>query len=68
MRHNLAELTADERADIERDKQRWHQALNITLSRRPAQIRQWLATINDTEEKEDWRQRLNTLRRQSPFK
>lgn len=68
MSYNLAKLPADERADIERDKQRWHQALSITLSRRPGQIRQWLETINDDEEKEDWRQRLNALRHKSPFR
>ena len=63
MSHNLASQSAKVRADIERDKKRWHQAWMMTRNRHPQWIRQWLATLEDQEEKEDWRYRLNTLRK-----
>lgn len=62
MSHNLAVLPADIRTDIERDKDRWHRAWVMTRNRHPQWIREWLATIEDENEKDDWRYRLNTLR------
>lgn len=60
--HNLALLPADIRSEIERDKKRWHLAWVMTRNRDPRWIRQWLSAIEDQQERDDWRHRLNTLR------
>lgn len=62
MSHNVARLPAEIRADIERDKKRWYEAWLIIRNRHPQWIRQWLSSIEDQDDKDDWRHRLNTLR------
>lgn len=64
---NLAERPAAIRAEIEQDKQRWFRAWRITQSKRPAEIRVWLSQIDDEDERNDWRRRLNALRHRSPY-
>lgn len=63
MSHNLATLPAEIRIDIDREKKRWFAAWVMVRNHRPQQIRHWLATIQDQEDRDDWRHRLNTLRR-----
>ncbi|KMQ74022.1 hypothetical protein [Marinobacter subterrani] len=67
MSHNLALQPEDHRAGIERDKRRWFKAWQITQSRRPADIRVWLQEMEDGEDRNDWRRRLNALRHRSPY-
>lgn len=64
---NLAERPQAIRAEIEQDKQRWFRAWQMTQGKRPAEIRVWLSRIDDEEEKNDWRRRLNAMRHRSPF-
>lgn len=61
---NLANLPNNERAGIERDKQRWFKARQMIQNKRPPEIRAWLARIEDEAERDDWRHRLNTINRQ----
>nr|DAV09141.1 MAG TPA: DNA polymerase III, theta subunit [Caudoviricetes sp.] len=60
---NLADLPADERAAIEQDKHRWHEAWQMILKKRPDEIRAWLMRQTDDELREDMRRRLNVVRR-----
>lgn len=62
MSHNLDELPAEIRAKIERDKKRWHQAWVMTRNRQSGWIRQWLTGVEDADDRNDWRHRLNRLR------
>ncbi len=64
---NLATLPPGRRADIERDKQRWFRAWQITMNRTPAEIRVWLKEMGDENERNDWRRRLNAMRHRSPY-
>lgn len=59
---NLANLPAEERAAIELDKRRWMEAHTMTQSKRPDEIRAWLAKMEEGDEKEDLRRRLNVIR------
>lgn len=63
---NLAQLPDSQRAEIERDKQRWLKAWRLTMRSRPAEIRAWLQRVESEDEKNDWRRRLNALRHRSP--
>ena len=63
MSHNLAGQSAETRADIEREKKRWQKAWLMVRNRHPQWIRHWLTTIEDKDDRDDWRHRLNTLRR-----
>jgi|GEM_PF-1128993 len=66
---NLAALPRDQRAEIERDKQRWFRARQMIRDKRPPEIRAWLARIEDKAERDDWRRRLNTIKnRKKPKK
>jgi hypothetical protein len=60
---NLASLSAEERAAIELDKQRWKEAHYMLSTKRPEEIRAFLAREMDEEYREDLRRRLNTIRR-----
>ena len=61
---NLATMPDSQRAEIERDKQRWHKAWQMIRTMRPPEIRAWLARIDNDTERDDWRRRLNTINRQ----
>lgn len=63
---NLAGLSREQRAKIERDKRRWFMARQMIRDKRPQEIRAWLARIEDEAERDDWRRRLNTINRQRP--
>ncbi len=60
---NLAARSAEERAAIELDKQRWIEANSITDTKTPDEIRAWLLRQFDDEYREDMRRRLNVIRR-----
>jgi outer membrane lipopolysaccharide assembly protein LptE/RlpB len=60
---NLAAMSAEERAAIELDKQRWKEAHYMLSTKRPEEIRAFLAREMDEEYREDLRRRLNTIRR-----
>jgi outer membrane lipopolysaccharide assembly protein LptE/RlpB len=60
---NLAAMSAEERAAIELDKQRWKEAHYMLSAKRPEEIRAFLAREMDEEYREDLRRRLNTIRR-----
>lgn len=61
---NLATLPNSQRAEIERNRQRWFKASQMIRNMRPPEIRAWLAHIDDEAERDDWRNRLNTINRQ----
>lgn len=60
---NLAALPAHEQQAIELDKQRWKEAHHMLSTKRPEEIRAFLAREMDEEYREDLRRRLNTIRR-----
>ncbi len=59
---NLATMPDSQRAEIERDKQRWHKAWQMIRTMRPPEIRAWLAGIDNDTERDDWRRRLNAIK------
>ena len=59
---NLASLSAEERAAIELDKQRWKEAHYMLAKKSPNEIRTWLNQELDEEYREDIRRRLNKIR------
>ncbi len=63
---NLARLTDSQRAEIERDKQRWFKAWRLIRTQNPRWIRDWLKHLNDDSDRDDWRRRLNTINRCQP--
>jgi len=66
---NLAAMPNGQRAETERDKQRWFRAWQMIRTKRPPEIRAWLARIEDEAERDDWRCRLNTIKnRKKPKK
>lgn len=62
MTNNIAQLPPEQRQAIELDKQRWFEANQLTNSKRPDEIRALLARMEEGDEKEDLRRRLNTIR------
>lgn len=63
MTNNLATLPPEQRQAIELDKQRWLEANQLTNTKRPDEIRALLARMEEGDEKEDLRRRLNIIRR-----
>lgn len=63
MTNNIAQLPPEQRQAIEMDKQRWLEANQLTNTKRPDEIRALLARMEEGDEKEDLRRRLNIIRR-----
>lgn len=55
-------MSAEERAAIELDKQRWKEAHYMLAKKKPDEIRAWLNREFDEEYREDMRRRLNKIR------
>ena len=63
MTNNIAQLPPEQRQAIELDKRRWLEANQLTNTKRPDEIRALLARMDEGDEKEDLRRRLNIIRR-----
>lgn len=63
--NNLALLSPERRAAIERDKQRWFRAWKMYRTWDHRELRLWLDVIDEEPVREDWRRRLNAIRRRA---
>lgn len=59
--HNLSNLTPEQRAAIEEDKQRWFKAHQLLKGSKPVEIRRWITEQANDDYRADMKRRLNVM-------